>query len=233
MFESTAAVDGDLALLAEVAEAARAENRAAYRKVAAAGEFYARWMDRELDGFGDPIPCGNAGLAEIALRLACSKTTAENYAELGLDLKQRLPRVRAAFADGAIDYAKALRISRSTDGYTDDVIARIEPELVAAATRLAPTPLATELDTLLIRVAPDQYAAMRAEEEKLGRRVRKRRIGFLDRVEADLDAAEATAVWQRIHEVAATVCAHDPRGKQYRLVDAYLALVHEIGRAHV
>ncbi|HEY5855792.1 MAG TPA: DUF222 domain-containing protein, partial [Aldersonia sp.] len=37
---------------------------------------------------------------------------------------------------------------------------------------------------------------------------------------------EAAAVWQRIGEVAATVCAHDPRDTRHRLVDAYLAIMH-------
>ena len=33
-------------------------------------------------------------------------------------------------------------------------------------------------------------------------------------------------MWQRLREVAATVCDHDPRDAQQRLVDAYLALMH-------
>ena len=33
-------------------------------------------------------------------------------------------------------------------------------------------------------------------------------------------------MWQRLAEVAATVCTHDPRDGQHRLVDAYLALMH-------
>ncbi|KAA0023640.1 HNH endonuclease signature motif containing protein [Antrihabitans cavernicola] len=37
---------------------------------------------------------------------------------------------------------------------------------------------------------------------------------------------ECEATWQRIAEVADTVCKHDQRNRQYRLVDAFMALIH-------
>jgi Domain of unknown function (DUF222) len=109
------------------------------------------------------------------------------------------------------------------------VVAAIESDAVAAARRLAPRALGFAVDRLLIRIAPDEYAALRETEQDYSRRLRKRRLGVLDRIEADLAPEEAAAVWQRIHEVAATVCEHDRRDKQYRLVDAYLAIMHGEG----
>ncbi|MCX5043529.1 HNH endonuclease [Aldersonia sp. NBC_00410] len=226
MFETLADTTSDAELLAALAANARAENRAAFAKVDMAGQFYARWMERVILCGTDVIRGGNNGLAEIAVRLGVSKTTAEHFAELGVGLQSRLPLVRAAFAEGDIDYSKALRISHATGGFSADVVALVEPEAIAAARRLAPAALATTLDTLLIRTAPEEYATLRDAEHQISRRIRTRRLGYLHRVEADLDPAEAAAVLQRVQEVAATVCEHDQRGKQYRLVDAYLALIH-------
>lgn len=82
------------------------------------------------------------------------------------------------------------------------------------------------IDRMLIRLAPEEYAALREDEQDMSRRVRKHRMGVLDRIEADPAPDEAAAVWQRIREVAATVCEHDRRGKQYRLADGYIAVMH-------
>jgi hypothetical protein len=182
-------------------------------------------MDRGVDRM-DAETWGNNGIAEIALRLGCATTTAENYVAVGEDLRDRLPLVQAAFAAGDIDFARAARISHTTSGFTTGTVTAVEAEAVAAALRLAPRALGAAIDRMLIRVSPDEYAALRENEQQISRRVRKRRVGILDRIEADLTPDEAAALWQRIHEVAATVCEHDRRGKQYRLVDAYMALVH-------
>ncbi|HEY5854591.1 MAG TPA: DUF222 domain-containing protein, partial [Aldersonia sp.] len=131
-------------------------------------------------------------------------------------------QTRAAFAAGEIDYPKAWRIATATTGFSDAVVAAVEATAVEIAGRYAPARFATELDALLIRTAPDEHAELRKDAEKWQRRIRRRNLGPLHRVEADLSPEEAAAVWQRVGEVAATVCEHDPRAKQHRLVDAYL-----------
>ncbi|WP_187776488.1 HNH endonuclease signature motif containing protein [Antrihabitans cavernicola] len=171
------------------------------------------------------VDCGNNALAEIAVRIGCSKTMAENYALLGLDLRLRLPLTRAAFAAGGLDYARVAKISRSLGGFTAATVAAAEPEIVAAARNLSPGPLGSAIEQVLIRIAPDEVAQRRIDATQC-RRVRKRRDGDLGVFEAVLSPEECEATWQRITEVADTVCTHDRRNRQYRLVDAFQALIH-------
>ncbi|MCX5044879.1 HNH endonuclease [Aldersonia sp. NBC_00410] len=216
----------DGAVLDELAAAAVAENCAAYRKVVLAGRLWETWVERDAelgrDGFVD---CGNNALAEIAVRLGCSKAVAEGFAVVGMELRLRLPLVRAAFAAGELDFARVRRIVHDTLGFTPGTVALAEPDMLAAARVLSPGPLAGEVDTILIRVAPAEVAARREEAER-DRRIRKRRVGPLARLEVDLSPVEAEAAWQRVTEVAGTVCGQDRRNRQYRMVDAFLALVH-------
>ena len=173
--------------------------------------FHRRWMDRH----DNPTPrlvnaWSHAGWVEIATTLACSTTTASHLVELGVALRERLPKTRAAFAAGQIDYAKAWRLATATAGFGTDATAAAETAALGFAHRYAPAGFTTAIEDVLIRTAPDEYAQLRKDAEKRARRVRRRKLGLLDRIEADLTAPEAAAVWQRLREVAATVCAPRP-----------------------
>ena len=110
----------DTLLLAGIAGAARAENRDAFAKVDAAIEFHRGWMGRRENATPRRTSAwSHAGWVEIATTLACSTTTAAHHVELGVALRTRLPRIRAAFAEGEIDYAKAWRLATATDGFSD------------------------------------------------------------------------------------------------------------------
>ncbi|KQU56564.1 hypothetical protein ASG84_20625, partial [Rhodococcus sp. Leaf278] len=50
--------------------------------------------------------------------------------------------------------------------------------------------------------------------------------GELARIRAELTAPEAAAAWQLLEEMADTLCQKDPRGKQDRLCDAFMARMH-------
>ena len=217
----------DTLLLSALAGSARTENQHAYHKVNTATEFHRRWMNRHHH----PTPrlsnaWSHAGWVEIATTLACSTTTASHLVELGVALRERLPKTRAAFAAGQIDHAKAWRLATATAGFGTTATTTAETAALGFAHRYAPAGFATAVDEVLIRTAPDEYAQLRKDAEARARRVRRRKLGMLHRIEADLTAPEAAAVWQRLREVAATVCHHDPRDAQQRLVDAYLALMH-------
>jgi hypothetical protein len=85
----------DVAALDEVVGSCRAENRFAARKVLAAGRFWESWIERDVRlGSGDIVDCGNGAIAELAVRMGCSKTVAESHASLGMDLRLRLPLAR-------------------------------------------------------------------------------------------------------------------------------------------
>ena len=110
----------------------------------------------------------HAGWVEIATTLACSTTTAAHQVELGVALRDRLPRTRAAFAAGEIDYAKAWRLATATDGFSDAATAAAETAALGFAHRHAPAGFATAVEDVLIRLAPDEYAQLRKDAAGAG-----------------------------------------------------------------
>ena len=220
-----------ISLLDHMTEASVAENQAAYLKVEAAGNFWSDWIEHDAElATGDIIDCGNNALAEMAVRLGVSKTTAENFAVVGMDLRLRLPRIRVAFAAGELDYPRVARICRATLGFTQDTIDQAEADILADALRMSPGPLARAIDKTLIRTSPDEYADLRKEQQHY-RRIRRRRGDALSVIEAHVNPEEAEAVMQRLTEVADTVCGNDKRGRDYRMADALMALMH--GETHL
>ncbi|MFC9788518.1 DUF222 domain-containing protein [Rhodococcus sp. NPDC127528] len=220
-------LEADAALLAEIAGSCRTENKAAARKVLAAGRLWDAWIERDTElGSGKITDCGNAAIAELAVRLGCSKTVAESFASLGMDLRLRLPLTRAAFEAGDLDLARARAISRETTGFTASTTAALESQILAAARHLSPGPLATEIERLVTAHSPDEAAEQRADAQKFERRVVKRRGRGCSTVEMTVSPEEGEAFMQLVSEFAGTVCRHDRRGAQERAVDSVLALVH-------
>ncbi|NMN98250.1 HNH endonuclease signature motif containing protein [Antrihabitans stalactiti] len=220
-----------ISLLDHMTTASVAENKAAHAKITAAGHFWSDWIERDAElATGTIIDCGNNALAEMAVRLGVSKTTAETFAGVGMDLRLRLPRVNAAFAAGELDYPRVARICRATTGFTHDTLDKAEEEILADALHMSPGPLARAIDKTLIRTSPDEYATLRKEQQQF-RRVRRRRGDALSVIEAHVNPDEAEAVLQRLTEIADTVCTHDTRGRDYRMADAFMALMH--GETHL
>ncbi|MFG1784136.1 DUF222 domain-containing protein [Rhodococcus oryzae] len=217
----------DVAALDEVGRSCRAENRFAARKVLAAGRFWESWIERDVRlGSGDIVDCGNGAIAELAVRMGCSKTVAESHAALGMDLRLRLPLARAAFESGELDLPRVRAISRETTGLKPETVAALEPGIVAAARQLTPGPLAGEIGRLVAEFSAEEAAAQRETAQELGRRIVKRSRGNISTIEVTVSPEEAEQVMQLVTEFAATVCPHDKRGKQYRLVDSVMAIMH-------
>ncbi|AQA20917.1 hypothetical protein BTZ20_4841 [Rhodococcus sp. MTM3W5.2] len=217
----------DVAALDEVAWSCRAENRFAARKVLAAGRFWESWIERDVRlGSGDIVDCGNGAVAELAVRMGCSKTVAESHAALGMDLRLRLPLARAVFESGELDLPRVRVISRETAGLRPETVAALELGIVAAARRLTPGPLAGEIGRLVSEFSAEEAAARRETAQELGRRIVKRSRGIISTIEVNVSPEEAEQVMQLVAEFAATVCPHDKRGKQCRLVDSVMAIMH-------
>uniref|UniRef100_UPI00048A3EC9 HNH endonuclease signature motif containing protein n=1 Tax=Rhodococcus sp. UNC363MFTsu5.1 TaxID=1449069 RepID=UPI00048A3EC9 len=217
----------DVGALDEVTVSCRAENRFAARKVLAAGRFWESWIERDVRlGSGDIVDCGNGAIAELAVRMGCSKTVAESYASLGMDLRLRLPLARAAFESGELDLPRVRAIARATTGLKPETVAALEPGIVAAARQLTPGPLAGEIGRLVSEFSAEEAAAQRNTAQELGRRIVKRSRGNTSTIEVTVSPEEAEQVMQLVAEFAATVCPFDKRGRQCRLVDAVLAMMH-------
>lgn len=217
----------DTALLAEITDAARSENRAAARKVLTAGVLWDAWIERDVKlASGKITDCGNAAVAEVAVRLSCSKTVAESWTALGVELRLRLPRTRAAFEAGELDVARVRAISRETTGLSVATVSALEPQILTAARHLSPGPLASEVERLALAHSPGEVAEQRESARAWQRRIVKRRDRGCATVEVTVSPEEGEAIMQLVAEFAGTVCRHDRRGVREKLVDSLLALVH-------
>ncbi|MFC8179662.1 DUF222 domain-containing protein [Rhodococcus sp. NPDC057297] len=216
----------DPTLLTQLADAAREENQACARKIALAAQIWDSCINQTVQ-IGDFITdAGNYAASETAATLGCSKTVADTLAEIGMDLRLRLPAIAAAFADGDIDVARIRAIYRTTAGLTADAAHRIETETLTAARHLSPGPLATEINAIITRTAPDEAAANRKDVTDKLTSLRYRDKDLIATLEANLPAAQAAACWQLITEMAATLCPRDPRTRSQRLAAAFVTLIH-------
>ncbi|MDV6263673.1 HNH endonuclease signature motif containing protein [Rhodococcoides yunnanense] len=214
------------ASLAEIRDVTILENQACARKVALAAAIWDTCIHQNVL-VGDVIQdAGNYAASEIAHVLGCSKTVANTYAEVGMDLRLRLPAVAAAFEAGELDLPRVRAIYRCTHNLTQDAATAVQGEVLHAARRLSPGPLATEIWSIMYRIAPEQAAALRKDLE------RHTNVTYTDKdvlstLKADLTAADAAAAWQLINEMAATVCRRDPRTRGQKRAAAYVALLHQ------
>lgn len=215
----------DRSLLRELSDVATLENQSCARKVAVAAAIWDSCVHQNVQVGDHIMDAGNYAASEIAKVLGCSKTVADTFAEVGMDLRLRLPSVKAAFDAGELDLSLVRAVCRTTGPYSLDTAERIESEVLEAARRLSPGPLATEISGILHREAPDQTAELRKDLVSLTR-VRYRDKDMVSTIEADLEAGDAAACWQLINEMAATLCSRDPRTRGQRLAAAYTAIMH-------
>ncbi|MBY4384726.1 DUF222 domain-containing protein [Rhodococcus fascians] len=201
--------------------AAREENRHAARKIAACYDFHLTCIAQDAKH----RRYSRYGRTEMALALSCSATVAEAYVSVGVALHTRLPLLKAAFEAGDIDLPRVRTVCRILDNLSDEIVKLVEDEIVEAARRSSPGPLENEIWDILLRVAPEEAAALR-EFAKRFRNVSYAPAGELARIRAELTAPEAAAAWQLLEEMADTLCPKDPRGKQERLCDAFMARMH-------
>ncbi|WP_179278412.1 DUF222 domain-containing protein [Rhodococcus sp. 15-649-2-2] len=201
--------------------AACAENRHAARKVAACYRVHCEWIESDVEH----KHYSRYGRTEMAVALGCSNAVAEAYVSVGVALHTRLPLVKTAFDAGEIDLPRVRTVCRILDNLSDEIVDMVEDEIVEAARRHSPGPLEKEIWDILLRVAPEEAAALR-EFAKRFRHVSYSPAGELARIRAELTAPEAAAAWQLLEEMADTLCPKDPRGKQDRLCDAFMARMH-------
>ncbi|MEH6794433.1 MAG: DUF222 domain-containing protein [Rhodococcus sp. (in: high G+C Gram-positive bacteria)] len=201
--------------------AARAENRQASRKITACYRVHCDWITRDTKH----KHYSRYGRTEMAVALGCSATVAEGYVSVGVALHTRLPLVKTAFESGEIDLPRVRTVCRILDNLPDEILTLVEDEIVEAARRSSPGPLEQEIWDILLRVAPEEAAALREFAKKF-RTITYSPAGELARIRAELTAPEAAAAWQLLEEMADTLCPKDPRGRKERLCDAFMARMH-------
>ncbi|OZE51846.1 DUF222 domain-containing protein, partial [Rhodococcus sp. 05-2254-3] len=111
--------------------AAREENRQAARKITACYRVHCDWITRDTKH----KHYSRYGRTEMAVALGCSATVAEAYVSVGVALHTRMPLLRAAFEAGEIDLPRVRTVCRILDNLSDDIVTRVEAEVVEAARR--------------------------------------------------------------------------------------------------
>ena len=153
----------DAGWLQELADIAILEYQACARKVALAANIWDYCIHQNVLVGDHVTDAGHYAASETAKVLGCSKAVADTLAEIGMDLRLRLPAVRAAFDAGEFDLARVRAIYRTTSSYTLGAVEAAQSEILHAARRLSPGPLATEIADIMHRIAPQEAAALRKD----------------------------------------------------------------------
>ncbi len=220
---------GDADLVSAIGDAAGAENTACARRLAAIAELCRRRHAADGDGRRERwrIDPWEAVAAEVAAAQGITAAAAAAQLHNAISLHERLPKVAALFATGALSYRLVhLIINRTLLAFDPDILAAIDTDLAHTLTTWGPLSLTkTEhaIDALVQRHDPD---ARRCTESM----VRSRFIDIEHRgdgiaaMRGDVQSSDATLLDRRLTALAHTVCAGDPRTLDQRRADAVGAL---------
>jgi hypothetical protein len=219
----------DAVVVAAIGDSARAENIAAARRLAAIAELYRRRQIPVEDGKGRElwrIDPWEAVAAEVAAAQGITAAAAGAQLHNAICLHERLPKVAALFATGAISYRTVrMIVARTFLALEPDVLAAIDAELAEALTGWGPLSFAkTEqaIDALVER--HDPAARRRTDTAIRSRYIDISHSDGIGSISGDLYSTYATLLDRRLTALAHTVCDKDPRTIDQRRADALGAL---------
>jgi len=219
----------DAALVEAIADSARAENAACARRLAAIAELYERHQIPVENGQGRElwrIDPWEAVAAEVAAAQGITSASAGAQMHNAICLRERLPKVGALFATGAISYRTvSMIVARTLLALEPDILAAIDAELADALTTWGPlSQNKTEqaIDALVER--HDPAARRRTETAVRSRYIDVEHRGGIASVSGEVHCTDATLLDRRLTALARTVCGNDPRTIDQRRADALGAL---------
>lgn len=224
MFEEMA----DAGVVDAMAAAARAQNAACARELAAIGELYARRAPADdVDRRSWAIDGHENVVAEVAAALRITRGRAAGRLRYAIALRERLPRLAAVFARGAIDFRLMAAVVYRTDLVQDPkLIAQLDAAVARHAPRWMRFSGAKVIERIDMWVARFDPAGLRVPRQ----RTEDRYVEFvpadpgLAGFYAQLHATDGATLDRALDAVAATVCRDDPRTKRQRRADALGAL---------
>ncbi len=218
MFEDVSEAD----LIDVMGEASRDESTAIAQRLAAVGELYARraaeWAERNL-WCADPL---DAVAAEVSAAQNISHARAVGQIHYALELRDRLPALAKVFATGVIDFRMVMTIIARTENVDDDVMPGLDAALARHAEKwmkLSRPKLRDRVDLWVAKFDPAGVRIPPKVENNRYVEVGETNAGMAG-IWANVHAADAAALDQRLDALAATVCEHDPRTKEQRRADA-------------
>ena len=234
MFESAASLPtfvgvDDAGVVDVLTDAARRQNAACGRELAAIGELYARRApEDDIDRGNWAIDGHENVVAEIAAALSISRGRARRRLHYAITLRERLPRVAEVFARGLIDFRLvAAVVSRAELVENADLVTKLDAAIARHAPkwmRLSEPKLFERIDWWVLRFDPAGKRVPRERTEDRYVDIAPTDAG-LAAVWAQLRGTDGAALDQKLDALAETVCAADPRTKKQRRADALGALV--------
>jgi hypothetical protein len=219
----------DAAVLTAIADCARAEAVAAARRMTAIAEMVTRRADGPTDCAHWSCDNWDAMAAEVAAAQGISHAMASGQMYLAVALRDRLPKVAALFAEGAISARLASAMVWHTDLIKDpDTLRLVDETLAADAKHFGPMSVsktAQAIDAIVDRHDP---AALR--RARAGARGRHVTISPADdhsgtaSLWGSLLATDAAVLERQLTHMAEQVCPDDPRTLDQRRADALGAL---------
>jgi Domain of unknown function (DUF222) len=163
---------------------------------------------------------------EVAPLLRISRNAAHSRLELATQFTSRLPGTLAALDCGDLDMYKARIIAELTAVLSDEKAAAVEEQILPRAAKQTPGQLRAATRRAVLRVDPH------GAEQRRQERIRDRAVvlepsedGTADLTATHLDAADATAAYQRLDEFARAMTSDDGRTMDQRRADALVDLL--------
>lgn len=225
----------DAEVVAAIAECARVESVAAARRLAATAELVHRHAYGPTNSAHWSCDNWDAMAAEVAAAQNISHAMASGQMYLAASLRNRLPRVAALFAEGAISARLASVIVWHTDLIKDpETLRLVDSTLAEYATgfgMMTASKTAQAIDAVV-----DQYDPGALRRTRAGARSRDVVISPADdesgtaALWGHLYATDAAVLDRRLSQMADTVCHDDPRTHAQRRADALGALAADADR---
>lgn len=230
MFDTDLAQLSDEALISALTAATQAEARAAAWRLALVGEVTARQCDDEDDEFAHQVIDGWAwAKAQVSAACNLNPYAASKQMRIAAALRHRLPRTAALFAAGSVSAAVIDAITWRTRLVEDaDALALIDAAIAGEAAGYgarSETGLIGAVDVWVEKFDPaavlrskaaatDTYVEFDDKDDPNGV------ASFWGR----LRVTDKQALQRRLDDLAATVCANDPRTVRQRRADALATL---------
>ena len=222
MFEG---LNSDAALLETMSRAQRAERKAIAERLLAAGQLCQRRMS-SVDAADRAQWCidnWEAVAAEVAAELGISQGRASSQMNYGVQLIERLPKLGALFASGAIEYRTVVIAAFRTGLITDaDILDAVDTRLTQHAARwntLSEEKLKEKIDWFVRELDPYAVRAARQADDDRHIETAPAADGMAE-IYGRVRASDAAAFDQRLNQLAATVCRDDSRTLRQRRSDA-------------
>ncbi len=215
------------ALVDRICLSSRAESRAAAEQLAAIGDLLAYRLTRCSDTEAWAIDTEEAVAAELAAALRIGQGLAASRLRYARAMRERLPKVAEVFKAGDIDCRMFQTIVYRTDLITDrESLAAVDAELAVKVPRwpsMTLSRLAGQVDKIVVKADAD--AVRRRKQRHADREIWIGDVdGGMSEIHGSLFSPDAHALDKRLNALAATVCEHDPRGREQRRADALGAL---------